>query len=105
MAVKEIMDTLANETVANKKLSELVKDIRLVGNVLEVIFMLPDRTLESEIKGKSYASLKGCGGHRRGEGQVCGHDSPSTAKPSLSEKKTARYKASHRGGQWKGWCG
>jgi hypothetical protein len=62
MAVKEIMDTLANQTVANKKLSELVKDIRLVGNVLEVIFMLPDRTLESEIREKAMQALKGVEG-------------------------------------------
>jgi ATP-binding protein involved in chromosome partitioning len=62
MAVKEIMDTLANQTVANKKLSELVKDIKLVGNVLEVIFMLPDRTLESEIREKAMQALKGVEG-------------------------------------------
>jgi ATP-binding protein involved in chromosome partitioning len=62
MAVKEIMDTLANQTVADKKLSELVKDIRLVGNVLEVIFMLPDRTLESEIREKAMQALKGVEG-------------------------------------------
>ena len=62
MAVKEIMDTLANQTVANKKLSELVKDIRLVGNVLEVMFMLPDKTLESEIREKAMQALKGVEG-------------------------------------------
>jgi len=62
MAVKEIMDTLANQTVANKKLSELVKDIKLVGNVLEVIFMLPDKTLESEIREKAAQALKGVEG-------------------------------------------
>jgi ATP-binding protein involved in chromosome partitioning len=82
MAVKEIMDTLANQTVANKKLSELVKDIRLVGNVLEVMFMLPDRTLEPEIREKAMQALKGVEGI--GEVRVRFADMASPPQQSLA---------------------
>jgi len=58
MAVKEIMDSLAKQTVNNKKLSELVKDIKLVGDRLKLIFMLPNRSLEKEIREKALSVLK-----------------------------------------------
>ncbi|WP_333784245.1 Mrp/NBP35 family ATP-binding protein [Thermocrinis sp.] len=58
MAVKEIMDSLAKQTVNNKKLSELVKDIKLVGDKLELVFMLPNKSLEKEIREKALSVLK-----------------------------------------------
>ncbi|WP_029551254.1 P-loop NTPase [Thermocrinis jamiesonii] len=58
MAVKEIMEALARQSVENKKLSELVKDIRLVGDKLELIFVLPNKSLESEIRDKAMTVLK-----------------------------------------------
>ncbi len=62
MAIKEIMDSLSNQVVAQKKLSELVKDIKLVGDVLEVVFMLPDKTLEGEIRERALQALEGVEG-------------------------------------------
>ncbi|WP_448588145.1 Mrp/NBP35 family ATP-binding protein [Thermocrinis sp.] len=59
MAVKEIMDSLAKHTVDNRRLSELVKDIRLVGNKLEIVFTLPNKGLEAEVRDKTMNALKG----------------------------------------------
>ncbi|WP_448584701.1 Mrp/NBP35 family ATP-binding protein [Thermocrinis sp.] len=58
MAVREIMDSLGKQTVNNRKLSELVKDIKLVGDKLELIFRLPNKNLENEIREKALSALK-----------------------------------------------
>jgi len=50
MAVKEIMDAFRDKTIDGWKLSELVKDIKLIGNLLEVVYKLPKKGLEGEIE-------------------------------------------------------
>ncbi len=50
MAVKEIMDAFRNKTVDQWKLSDLVKDIRLIGGLLEVVYRLPKKDLEKVIE-------------------------------------------------------
>jgi len=105
MAVKEIMDTLANETVANKKLSELVKDIRLVGNVLEVIFMLPDRTLESEIREKAMQALKGVEGIGEVRVRFADMASPPQQSPAFQRRRLPGIKHLIAVGSGKGGVG
>ncbi len=50
MAVKEIMDAFKNKTIDQWKLSDLVKDIKLIGGLLEVVYRLPKRDLEKVIE-------------------------------------------------------
>lgn len=58
MAVKDIMDALRKEYVDNTPLSELVKDIKLVGSTLEIVFRLPQKHLEEEIRRKTVQALE-----------------------------------------------
>ena len=50
MAIKDIMDALKSEIVDNVNLSQLVKDIRLVGSTLEIVYALPRSGLEGDIE-------------------------------------------------------
>ncbi len=58
MAVKDIMDALKEELVDGKRLSELVKDVKLIGSTLELVYRLPKRGLEDEIRQRTYRSLE-----------------------------------------------
>jgi ATP-binding protein involved in chromosome partitioning len=58
MAVKDIVDALRDMTVNNMRLSELIKDIKLIGSTLEVVYRLPEKGLEDEIKQKTYKALE-----------------------------------------------
>ncbi len=49
MAVKDIMDALGDKSIDGLRLSELVKDIKLIGGVLEVVYRLPRKGLERDI--------------------------------------------------------
>ncbi|MGC8852265.1 MAG: Mrp/NBP35 family ATP-binding protein [Hydrogenobacter sp.] len=58
MAVKDIVDALRDMTVNNMRLSELIKDIKLIGSNLEIVYRLPQKGLEEEIKQKTYQALE-----------------------------------------------
>ncbi|ADO45538.1 ATPase-like, ParA/MinD [Hydrogenobacter thermophilus TK-6] len=58
MAVKDIMDALREASVDNTKLTELIKDIKLIGSSLEVVYRLPKKELEEEIRRKTYQALE-----------------------------------------------
>lgn len=58
MAVKDIMDALREEVVDSYRLSELVKDIKLIGKVLEVVYRLPKKELEQDIVEKTRSALE-----------------------------------------------
>ncbi|MFN7065310.1 MAG: Mrp/NBP35 family ATP-binding protein [Aquificaceae bacterium] len=58
MAVKDIMNALRDVAVENSRLSELVKDIKLVGSVLEIVYRLPRKDLEEEIVEKTQGALE-----------------------------------------------
>uniref|UniRef100_A0A7C2VDS8 Iron-sulfur cluster carrier protein n=1 Tax=Hydrogenobacter sp. TaxID=2152829 RepID=A0A7C2VDS8_9AQUI len=58
MAVKDIMDALRDEVIENARLSELVKDIKLIGNTLEIVYRLPKKGLEEEMVEKTRLALE-----------------------------------------------
>ncbi len=58
MAIKDIMDSLRDVVVENSRLSELVKDIKLIGQTLEIIYRLPKKGLEEEIVEKTQRALE-----------------------------------------------
>lgn len=58
MAVKDVMDALRDVTVHNSKLSELVKDIRLIGRTLEIVYRLPKKGLEEQMVEKTRDALE-----------------------------------------------
>ncbi len=58
MAVKDVMDALRDVAVENSRLSELVKDIKLIGNTLEIVYRLPKKELEEEIVEKTQRALE-----------------------------------------------
>ncbi|RMH09429.1 MAG: ATP-binding protein [Aquificota bacterium] len=58
MAVKDIMDALRDEVVDGYRLSELVKDIKLIGKVLEVVYRLPKKELETDIVERTRSALE-----------------------------------------------
>ncbi|MFN3813932.1 MAG: Mrp/NBP35 family ATP-binding protein, partial [Aquificaceae bacterium] len=58
MAVKDIMDALKEELVDGKRLSEFVKDIKFIGSTLELVYRLPKKGLEDEIRQRTYKSLE-----------------------------------------------
>lgn len=58
MAVKDIIDALKGVSIDNTKLSDLIKDIKLIGSSLEVVYRLPKKGLEEDIKQKTYQVLE-----------------------------------------------
>ncbi|MEZ0360838.1 MAG: Mrp/NBP35 family ATP-binding protein [Hydrogenobacter sp.] len=58
MAVKDIIDALKGISIDNTKLSDLIKDIKLIGSSLEVVYRLPKKGLEEDIKQKTYQALE-----------------------------------------------
>lgn len=58
MAVKDIMDALREVQIDNSKLSELVKDIKLIGRALEIVYRLPKRGMEEEIVDNTRRALE-----------------------------------------------
>lgn len=58
MAIKDIMDALRDVAVENSRLAELVKDIKLIGNVLEIVYRLPKKGLEDEILERTRGALE-----------------------------------------------
>ena len=58
MAIKDIMDALRDTAVENSKLAELVKDIKLIGNTLEIVYRLPKKGLEDEILERTRRALE-----------------------------------------------
>ncbi len=58
MAVKDIMDALRDVLVDNTRLSELVKDIKLIGRQLEIVYRLPRQGIEEEIVEKTKSALE-----------------------------------------------
>ncbi|MFN3264253.1 MAG: hypothetical protein ACK42C_05080 [Aquificaceae bacterium] len=53
MAVKDVMEALRDTVVNNSRLSELVKDIKLIGRTLEIVYRLPQKGLEEDIVEKT----------------------------------------------------
>ncbi len=58
MAIKDVMDALRDEVINNSRLSELVKDIKLIGRTLEVVYRLPQKGLEEDIVEKTRNALE-----------------------------------------------
>ncbi|MFN3946694.1 MAG: Mrp/NBP35 family ATP-binding protein [Aquificaceae bacterium] len=58
MAIKDIMDSLRDVAIENSRLSELVKDIKLIGSTLEIVYRLPKKGLEEEIVEKTQRALE-----------------------------------------------
>ena len=58
MAVKDVMDALREATVNDTNLSELVKDIKLVGKTLEIVYRLPNKGMEEVLVEKTKEALK-----------------------------------------------
>lgn len=58
MAIKDIMDSLRDVAIENSRLSELVKDIKLIGSTLEIVYRLPQKGLEEEIVEKTQRALE-----------------------------------------------
>ncbi len=57
MAVKDIMNALKDKSVNGLKLSELIKDIKFIGGILEVVYRLPKKGLERDIQNLTVQAL------------------------------------------------
>ncbi|MCS7262362.1 MAG: Mrp/NBP35 family ATP-binding protein [Aquificaceae bacterium] len=58
MAVKDVMEALRDVVIENSRLSELVKDIRLVGKTLEIVYRLPRKGVEEHMVEKTKEALE-----------------------------------------------
>jgi ATP-binding protein involved in chromosome partitioning len=58
MAVKDVMDALRDIHIDNSKLSDLVKDIKLIGRVLEIVYRLPKKGMEEDIADRTRRALE-----------------------------------------------
>ncbi|MEN3028885.1 MAG: P-loop NTPase [Aquificaceae bacterium] len=58
MAVKDVMEALRDVVIDNSRLSELVKDIKLIGRTLEILYRLPRKGMEEYLVDRTREALE-----------------------------------------------